>query len=125
MFFIIACNTNSDNTNFVNSYSKVRLEGIPSDFKNIKKNILFIDKDSNLYIKQSILIMREDTPTLSKTCYFDDVYFNDSVRKLKNIVDIPSFRRIDSLIYIDKRIKYVFNDHPSTFPNIIAYSRKK
>lgn len=97
-------------------------------FKNIKNNLLYIDNKDNIYLKEKIDIASEKYPQSNKTVYLDDVAYKNKVLKLKQFVDVTTFKRSlkkDTIkdvfikdIYQDKKYVYIFKDHPASYPNI-------
>jgi len=92
------------------------------NYKHIKDSVLYMDSDSNIYIKHEICIMRrKDNNKVPDVRFFDMVLVNDSiVVELKKVIDIETFIMLDSNTFKDKNFVYYFSNHPSTFPSIVA-----
>jgi len=103
-----------------------------SSYSMLKKDLLYKDKKSNIYLQGKIDIASEKHPQDNKTVYLDDVLYRNKVLKLKQLIDVPTFHKIGSHdkkdffvegIYEDKKYKYIFRDHPSSSPNIQVFDK--
>lgn len=92
-----------------------------------KKNLLYEDNKNNIYLKSKIDIASENNHQYNKTVFLDDVLYKKNVLKLKQFVDTISFHQIEIRdakdifvegIYEDKKYKYIFRNHPASFPSI-------
>ncbi|PTT40587.1 hypothetical protein DBR28_05535, partial [Chryseobacterium sp. HMWF028] len=103
-----------------------------SSYSILKKELLYKDKESNIYLQCKMDIASEKNPRDNKTVYLDDVLYKSKVLKLKQLIDVSTFHKIathdkkDAFvegIYEDKKYKYIFRDHPSSSPNIQAFDK--
>lgn len=98
----------------INSYTSV-----DEEYKEIKKDVLYVDKYNNIFLKSKIYIKNQKDISKPETRYFDLGVLGDSIVKLKDVIDVFSFSKIASDTFVDKYNSYVVNSHPATFPNII------
>ncbi|MCU7618428.1 hypothetical protein NZ698_14605 [Chryseobacterium sp. PBS4-4] len=93
----------------------------------IKKDLLYKDKQANIYLKGKIDVASEKNPQDNKTVYLDNILYKDKVIKLKQLVDVATFHQIGTRdkkdifvkgIFEDKKYKYIFRNHPASSPNI-------
>jgi hypothetical protein len=91
------------------------------EYTSIKNNLLFKDSQANIYLRHKVNIMqRNPTASDDNFRYFDMLACGDSTFDLKSFIDVATFVEIDSCHYEDKIARYFFNDHPASFPAIIA-----
>lgn len=101
-------------------------------YSSVKTNLLYKDKKNYIYLKEKMDIASEKHPKNDKTVYLDAVLYKDKVLKLSQFADTVTFRQIGTKddkdvfvkgIYEDKKYKYIFRDHPASYPNILVLDR--
>ena len=79
-------------------------------FKELKKNLLYIDLKKNIYIKLGEeTVIENENRKVTDYRYFNRIKYRDTVLPLQKIVDIKSFIQIDKLRYEDKNHYYIYN----------------
>lgn len=96
-----------------------------NSYKNIKDSILFLNKDSDVFIiHETYLISRTNNNDLVYR-YFNEASLNDSVVELRKIIDTSTFRKLNDTIYTDTNYQYIFNYSPNRYPSFKAIVKKK
>jgi hypothetical protein len=99
------------------------------EYIEVKNNILYKDKENNIYLKREIHLINKINDKHKKTRFFDCLIYKDSVIFLKNFVDVESFYfvnttdtigKIKTDIFKDKKHIYFFKNKPASFPLIVA-----
>ncbi|MCU7617072.1 hypothetical protein NZ698_07675 [Chryseobacterium sp. PBS4-4] len=88
-----------------------------SPYSMIKMDLLYKDKQANIYLIGKIDVASEKNPQDNKTVYLDNVLYKDKVIKLKQLVNVATFHQIGTRdkkdvfvkgIFEDKKYKYIF-----------------
>jgi hypothetical protein len=111
--FVCSCGSNKITQDKSNESQK--------EYRTVKNNLLFVDSQDNIYLRHKVNIMqRNPSASNDNYRYFDMLVCGDTVYYLTSFIDIATFVEIDSCHYEDKIARYFFNDHPASFPAIIA-----
>ena len=85
----------------------------------IKEGIVYRDDEDNYYLKMQCSDIH-DQPNNYYNCYQNEIRFKDSILKVKNIIDIKSFRKLTDIYFQDTNHIYSFREFPQTYPNLIV-----
>ena len=108
---------------------------IEKKFFNLKNELLYKDAYSNIYLKMAVDIKNQNPKKCYKVIhYFDDISYNDSVLKLKDIIDIASFKYNKTIndtlcknysdYFVDDKYIYRFQYLPPCYPQIRVTKKK-
>ena len=94
-------------------------------FKELKKNLLYIDLKKNIYIKIGEKeYLKDENRTVTDHRYFTLIKYRDTVLPLQRIVDVKSFRQIDSVKFEDKNHYYIYNQNSKRPPAFSCFEKK-
>ena len=94
-------------------------------FKEIKKNLLYIDLKKNIYIKIGEKeFLKNEKRTVTDFRYFTLIAYRDTVLPLQKIIDIKSFRQIDSVKFEDKNHYYIYNQNSKRPPALSCFEKE-
>lgn len=86
-------------------------------FKELKKNLLYVDLKKNIYIKiEEKEFLKNENRTVTDYRYFTLINYRDTVLPLQKIVDVKSFRQIDSVKFEDKNHYYIYKPNSKRPP---------
>lgn len=98
---------------------------------NIKDELIYKNKN-DLFLKHTIILKSRNPEDSGKvTRFFNYVLYKDQVFELKDFIDLKSFHQVKNndgdrfimSIYEDSRYRYLFKDHPASFPNILIQEK--
>lgn len=93
-------------------------------FKELKKNLLYIDLKKNIYIKLGEeTVIENENRKVTDYRYFNLIKYRDTVLTLQKIVDIKSFIQIDKLRYEDKNHYYIYNPQAKRPPVFSCFEK--
>jgi hypothetical protein len=94
-------------------------------FKEIKKNLLYVDLKKNIYIKIGKKeFLKNEKRTVTDYRYFTLIAYRDTVLPLQKIIDIKSFRQIDSVKFEDKNHYYIYNQNSKRPPALSCFEKE-
>jgi hypothetical protein len=93
-------------------------------FKELKKNLLYIDLKKNIYIKiEEKEFLKGENRTVTDFRYFTLIKYRDTVLPLQRIVDVKSFRQVDSLKFEDKNHYYIYDRNSKRPPALSCFEK--
>lgn len=94
-------------------------------FKELKKNLLYIDLKKNIYIKIGEKeYLKDENRIVTDHRYFTLIKYRDTVLPLNKIVDVKSFRQIDSMKFEDENHYYIYNQNSKRPPAFSCFEKK-
>jgi hypothetical protein len=93
-------------------------------FKELKKNLLYVDLKKNIYIKISEKeFLKDENRTVTDYRYFTLIKYQDTVLPLQKIIDVKSFKQIDSMKFEDKNHYYIYNQNSKRPPALSCFEK--
>jgi len=94
-------------------------------FKELKKNLLYIDLKKNIYIKIGEKeYLKDEKRNVTDFRYFTLINYRDTILPLQKIIDINSFRQIDSVKFEDKNHYYIYDQNSKRPPALSCFEKK-
>jgi hypothetical protein len=94
-------------------------------FKELKKNLLYIDLKKNIYIKfGEEIVLENENRKVTDYRYFNLIKYQDTVLPLQKIVDVKSFGQINRLKFEDKNHYYIYNQNAKRPPLFTCFEKK-
>jgi len=94
-------------------------------FKELKKNLLYIDLKKNIYIKIGEKeFLKDENRTVTDYRYYTLTSYQDTVLPLQKIIDVKSFNQIDSVKFEDKNHYYIYNRNSNRPPALRCFEKE-
>ena len=94
-------------------------------FKELKKNLLYIDLKKNIYIKIGEKeFIKDENRTVTDYRYYTLTSYQDTVLPLQKIIDVKSFKQIDSVKFEDKNHYYIYNRISNRPPALRCFEKE-
>lgn len=94
-------------------------------FKELKKNLLYVDLKRNIYIKIGEKeFLKDENRTVTDYRYYTLTSYQDTVLPLQKIIDVKSFKQIDSVKFEDKNHYYIYNRNSNRPPALRCFEKE-